>query len=93
MISPQTQPIPPETFDGVQGQIDALLASLVAVIQVIPEQLQPALQQALATNQVLSRETALKEAMFSDEYLDQHDRVCGAVWRLGNLGVPPIPFR
>ena len=92
MSSMQAAPVPPATFEGTQGQIDALLASLTALIKSLPEPMKPALREVLAVQQVLSRESALKRPEFSDEYLNQHDWLCGAVWRLAGLGTPPTPF-
>ena len=93
MSAMQAAPIPPQTFDSTQGQIDGLLAAVTALINLIPEESKPALREALAGHQVASRESALHRAEYSDEYFYGHDWICGATWRLGNLGTPPVEFR
>ena len=90
-MTPQAEPIPPE-FHKPQGQIDALLASLVAIVNVVPVEMRPALRIALANAQIRYRETAFDKAAFSDDYFDGYDQIAGAVWRLGLLEAAPNPF-
>lgn len=91
MIASQAQPIPPE-FHSSQGQIDALLASLVAIVNVVPAEMRPALRAALANAQIRYRETAFARSDFSDNYFVGYDQIAGAVWRLGLLEGAPNPF-
>ena len=89
----QVAPVPPQTFDATQGQIDGLLAAVTAIIEILPEELKPVLRERLAEQQIASRESALHRSEYSDEYFQGHDWICGATWRLGDLGTPPIEFR
>lgn len=91
MIASQAQPIAPQ-FHSTQGQIDALLASLVAIVNVVPAELRPALRAALANAQIQYRETAFHRSAFSDEYFAGYDQIAGGVWRLGLREAAPNPF-
>lgn len=91
MSALQVGPVPPATFDSTQGQIDALLAAVVSIIQVVPEALKPALRHALENNQRVSRDSAMAMSHYSDDYLVGQDRMAAAVWQLGLLGKPPTP--
>jgi hypothetical protein len=81
MPSMQVEPVSPSpSFDGTQGQLDALLAAVVAIIETIPESMKPAMTERLKMNQWASWETALPRGEYSDDYLQGHDRMVESIW-------------